>query len=39
MDYQRDIKAYEKVGFEEVKTFMQDTNGSSFEFLKMIYEC
>jgi len=35
---QRAIKIYSKFGFEEVDTFMQDTNGSSFEFLKMIYQ-
>lgn len=32
---QRAIKLYRKVGFKEVETFMQDTNGSTFEFLKM----
>ena len=36
---QRAIKVYRKIGFEEVNTFMQDTNGDSFEFLKMIYQC
>ena len=36
---QRAIKVYKKIGFEEVNTFMQDTNGDSFEFLKMIYQC
>jgi len=36
---QRAIKVYSKFGFEEVDTFMQDTNGSSFEFLKMTYQC
>ncbi|BAH42286.1 MULTISPECIES: GNAT family N-acetyltransferase [Brevibacillus] len=36
---QRAIKLYRKVGFKDVKTFMQDTNGSTFEFLKMVYEC
>ncbi|WP_075618511.1 GNAT family N-acetyltransferase [Paenisporosarcina indica] len=34
---QRAIKVYKKVGFKENHTFMQDTNGSRFEFLKMIY--
>jgi len=34
---QRAIKVYRKLGFEEVETFMQDTNGSRYEFLKMIY--
>lgn len=32
---QRAIKVYKKAGFVEVNTFMQDTNGGSFEFLKM----
>ncbi|WP_133580097.1 GNAT family N-acetyltransferase [Aureibacillus halotolerans] len=36
---QRAIKLYRKVGFIETTTFMQDTNGSTFEFLKMEYEC
>lgn len=36
---QRAIKVYRKVGFTDVETFMQNTNGSTFEFLKMIYEC
>ncbi|WP_409276062.1 GNAT family N-acetyltransferase [Neobacillus sp. SCS-31] len=36
---QRAIKLYRKVGFKEVDTFMQDTNGSTFEFLKMEYLC
>ncbi|OEH92338.1 GNAT family N-acetyltransferase [Bacillus solimangrovi] len=31
----RAIKVYEKVGFYPVKTFMQSTNGSHFEFVKM----
>ena len=35
----RAIKVYRKIGFEEVDTFMQDTNGHSFEFLKMAYQC
>lgn len=35
---QRAIKLYRKVGFKDVETFMQDTNGSTFEFLKMEYE-
>ncbi len=34
---QRAIKVYRKIGFKDVETFMQDTNGSSFEFLKMVY--
>ncbi|MFD1850844.1 GNAT family N-acetyltransferase [Oceanobacillus bengalensis] len=36
---ERAIKVYKKAGFESVKTFMQDTNGSRFEFLRMKYEC
>ncbi|CAI9387564.1 Mycothiol acetyltransferase [Bacillus sp. T2.9-1] len=32
---QRAIKLYRKVGFRDVETFMQDTNGSTYEFLKM----
>lgn len=35
----RAIKVYKKAGFECVETFIQYTNGSSFEFLKMKYEC
>ncbi|GEN82742.1 N-acetyltransferase [Sporosarcina luteola] len=36
---ERAIKVYIKAGFEPVATFMQDTNGSRFEFLKMKYDC
>jgi ribosomal-protein-alanine N-acetyltransferase len=36
---QRAIKVYRKIGFKDVGTFMQDTNGNTFEFLKMEYEC
>lgn len=36
---QRAIKVYRKIGFEEVDTFIQDTNGDSFEFLNMSYQC
>ncbi|ASK64098.1 GNAT family N-acetyltransferase [Virgibacillus phasianinus] len=36
---ERAIKVYKKAGFESVETYMQDTNGSRFEFLKMKYEC
>ena len=36
---QRAIKVYRRLGFIDVHTFMQDTNGSTFEFLKMEYEC
>ncbi|SEN48904.1 ribosomal-protein-alanine N-acetyltransferase [Paenisporosarcina quisquiliarum] len=35
----RAIKVYRRIGFEEVDTYMQDTNGDSFEFLKMVYQC
>lgn len=35
----RAIKVYKRAGFEPAETFMQDTNGSRFEFLKMKYEC
>ncbi|MBO0586898.1 GNAT family N-acetyltransferase [Sporosarcina sp. E16_8] len=36
---QRAIKVYRKIGFEDVETFMQDTNGNRFEFLKMTFQC
>ena len=36
---QRAIKVYRKIGFEDIDTFMQDTNGDSFEYLKMTYQC
>ncbi len=36
---QRAIKVYRKVGFTDVETFIQNTNGSTFKFLKMVYEC
>jgi len=35
----RAIKVYKKIGFKEVDTFMRDTNGDRFEFLKMSYQC
>ncbi|KUP09612.1 ribosomal-protein-alanine acetyltransferase [Bacillus coahuilensis m2-6] len=35
---QRAIKVYKKVGFKEIEVFMQETNGSQFEFVKMAYE-
>lgn len=35
----RAIKVYKKAGFEPGEIFMQDTNGSRFEFLKMKYDC
>lgn len=34
---QRAIKVYKKFGFKEVDKFMQQTNGSTFEFIKMEY--
>lgn len=34
--YMRAIKVYEKAGFH-TKTFMQDTNGGTYEFLRMVY--
>ncbi|MFB1050384.1 GNAT family N-acetyltransferase [Paraliobacillus sp. JSM ZJ581] len=36
---ERAIKVYKKAGFESTENFMQDTNGSCFEFLKMKYKC
>lgn len=36
---QRAIKVYKKAGFKEINTFMQDTNGSTYEFLRMEYKC
>ncbi|MGD6993111.1 GNAT family N-acetyltransferase [Sutcliffiella horikoshii] len=36
---QRAIKVYRKVGFRDMDTFMQDTNGDTYEFLRMVYEC
>jgi [ribosomal protein S18]-alanine N-acetyltransferase len=36
---QRAIKLYRKVGFKDVEVYLQDTNGSKFEFLKMEYKC
>ncbi|WP_175637235.1 GNAT family N-acetyltransferase [Oceanobacillus sojae] len=35
---QRAIKLYRKIGFKDVATFMQDTNGDTFESLKMEYK-
>ncbi|QPC48302.1 GNAT family N-acetyltransferase [Mangrovibacillus cuniculi] len=34
---QRAIKLYRNVGFEDVEVFMQETNGSTYEFLRMEY--
>lgn len=36
---QRAIKVYRKVGFKDMDTFMQKTNGGTYEFLRMVYEC
>jgi len=36
---QRAIKLYDKIGFNKGNTYMQNTNGSSFEFLNMTYDC
>jgi [ribosomal protein S18]-alanine N-acetyltransferase len=36
---QRAIKLYRKIGFKDVEIFSLDTNGSTFEFLKMEYIC
>lgn len=35
---ERAIKVYKKAGFVPVETFMHNTNGSRFEFLKMKFE-
>ena len=36
---QRAIKVYRKAGFKDMDTFGQDTNGSTYEFLRMVYDC
>jgi [ribosomal protein S18]-alanine N-acetyltransferase len=36
---QRAIKVYRKMGFKELDTFMQDTNGDTYEFIRMEYTC
>ena len=36
---ERAIKLYIKAGFETTGTFMQDTNGSRFVFMRMRYVC
>lgn len=36
---ERAIKVYQRAGFETDGTYMQDINGSQFEFLKMKYDC
>ncbi|KGP73394.1 GNAT family N-acetyltransferase [Pontibacillus yanchengensis] len=35
----RAIKVYENIGFQKEDTFMQPTNGSNFEFVRMVYDC
>lgn len=35
----RAITLYQNCGFNEVERFAQATNGSTFEFVKMIYHC
>ncbi len=35
----RAIKVYERAGFQKVRRFMQETNGSSYEFVEMEKEC
>jgi [ribosomal protein S18]-alanine N-acetyltransferase len=36
---QRAIKVYRRMGFIDLDTFMQNTNGGSYEFLRMEYKC
>ncbi|MDI2587937.1 GNAT family protein [Psychrobacillus sp. NEAU-3TGS] len=36
---QRAIKVYKRFGFIDIETFMQETNGCTFEFLSMEYNC
>jgi [ribosomal protein S18]-alanine N-acetyltransferase len=36
---QRAIKVYRKMGFINLDTFMQNTNGGTYEFLRMEYKC
>lgn len=33
---QRAIKVYQKLGFQEAGTFPQETNGGTYEFVKMV---
>lgn len=35
----RAIKVYEKLGFKEVESFVQATNGGHFDFVKMELDC
>jgi [ribosomal protein S18]-alanine N-acetyltransferase len=36
---QRAIKIYRRIGFKEIAFFDQETNSSTYEFLKMEYAC
>ena len=36
---ERAIKVYRKFGFKDSGLFTQETNGSTYEFLKMVYRC
>lgn len=36
---QRAVKVYRKIGFTESHIYWQKTNGSTFKFLKMEYDC
>ncbi|GAA0492451.1 GNAT family protein [Salinibacillus aidingensis] len=36
---QRAIKVYKRAGFTEAGTFIQNTNGGQYEFLRMVYKC
>lgn len=36
---QRAIKVYSKMGFRDIDTYIQDTNGSTYKFLRMEYNC
>lgn len=36
---ERAIKVYDKMGFKETERFQQATNGSVYEFVKMVYYC
>ncbi|AIQ30606.1 MULTISPECIES: GNAT family N-acetyltransferase [Paenibacillus] len=35
----RAIKVYLKAGFTAADTYMQNTNGSTYEFMSMVYKC
>lgn len=36
---QRAIKLYTRIGFRKQQVYIQETNGSTYEFMKMIYNC